>query len=239
MLNLVVKRHDLVRLTPEGWETVCLGLSGVARDLARRWGKRELPAVVRRTEPGTPADMLCLGIPAPPDALSGQKLRVGFVVERRHVAVVRPPLALIEATVPAAWQAAFATLSEALRGADIDCRVFGSVAMQTLTGERYLRPESDIDLLLRPTSSAQLDAGLDLLRHHAQSLPLDGEIEFPSGHAVSWKEWHGADRVLAKHLDTVALLRCDQLLAKFVVPLSAQLSVELSAQPSEAEYDHA
>jgi phosphoribosyl-dephospho-CoA transferase len=62
-------------------------------------------------------------------------------------------------------------------------------------------------------------------------LPLDGEIEFPSGHAVSWKEWlgqgHAADRVLAKHLDTVALLRRDQLLAKFIV------------HPAEAECSHA
>jgi phosphoribosyl-dephospho-CoA transferase len=216
MLNLVVKRHDLVRLTPEGWERAQHGLSGAARELAERWGARDLPAVVRRTEPGTPLDRLCLGIPAPPDALSGQKLRVGFAVERRHVANVRPALALDEAVVPAAWQPAFTRLREALHGAGIDCRVFGSVAMQTLTGESYLRPESDIDLLLRPTSSAQLDAGLDLLRHHAQSLPLDGEIEFPSGHAVSWKEWRGADRVIAKHLDTVALLRCDQLLAQLI-----------------------
>jgi phosphoribosyl-dephospho-CoA transferase len=170
---------------------------------------------------------VCLGIPAPPDVLSGQKLRLGFAVERRHVAVVRPPLTLDEAMVPATWQAAFASLRDALRDAGIDCRVFGSVAMQTLTGERYLTPDSDIDLLLRPASSAQLDAGLDLLRRHAQSLPLDGEIEFPSGHAVSWKEWHGADRVLAKHLDTVALLRCDQLLAQFIV------------QNTEAECSHA
>jgi phosphoribosyl-dephospho-CoA transferase len=216
MLSPGFKRHDLVRLTPEGWATVCQGLSGAARDLARRWGENDLPAVVRRTEPGTPPDRLCLGIPAPPDALSGQKLRVGFAVERRHVAFVRPPLMLDEAVVPAAWQAAFTDLHEALRDARIDCRVFGSVAMQTLTGERYLKPDSDIDLLLRPASSAQLDAGLDLLRRHAQSLPLDGEIAFPSGHAVSWKEWHGADRVLAKHLDTVALLRCEQLLAQFI-----------------------
>jgi phosphoribosyl-dephospho-CoA transferase len=194
-------------------------LSGVARELALRWGTRDLPAVVRRTEPGTAPGLLCLGIPAPPDALSGQKLRVGFAVESRHVAVVRPALALDEASVPAAWQSAFTSLRAALREAGIDCRVFGSVAMQTLTGEPYLTPASDIDLLLRPANSAQLDAGLDLIRRHAQSLPLDGEIEFPSGHAVSWKEWlgqgQGADRVLAKHLDTVALLRRDQLLFKF------------------------
>jgi phosphoribosyl-dephospho-CoA transferase len=228
MPSSAFKRHDLVRLTPEGWETASRGLSGAARDLAMRWGTRDLPAVVRRTEPGTAPGLLCLGIPAPPDALSGQKLRVGFAVESRHVAVVRPPLALDEATVPSTWQAAFTRLRDALRGAGVDCRVFGSVAMQTLTDERYLGSDSDIDLLLRPASSAQLDTGLELLMGHAQLLPLDGEIEFPSGDAVSWKEWLGADggggaRVLAKRLDTVALLRRDALLARFV----------------EAEFSHA
>ena len=213
------KRHDLVRLTPEGWEQAQQGLTGAARELAMHWAARGLPAVVRRLEPGTAPGLVCLGIPAPPDALSGQKLRIGFAAERRHVAEVRPALALTEASVPAAWQAGFARLREALGEAGVDCRVFGSVAMQTLTGERYLRPDSDIDLLLRPASSAQLDAGLALLRQHAQSLPLDGEIEFPSGDAVSWKEWLGADggasaRVLSKRLHTVALLRRDALLAQ-------------------------
>jgi phosphoribosyl-dephospho-CoA transferase len=95
--------------------------------------------------------------------------------------------------------------------------------MQTLTGDRYLGAGSDVDLLLRPANAAQLDAGLALVARHAQNLPLDGEIEFPSGHAVSWKEWLGtdaqaqrsADRVLAKHLVTVALLRRDELRGQF------------------------
>jgi phosphoribosyl-dephospho-CoA transferase len=98
--------------------------------------------------------------------------------------------------------------------------VFGSLAMQTLTGERYLGDSSDIDLLLRPRDHAQLAAGLALVASHAGRLPLDGEIEFPLGHAVSWKEWLGActdpaDRVLAKRLDAVALLRRDTLLGQF------------------------
>jgi phosphoribosyl-dephospho-CoA transferase len=188
---------------------------------------RGLPAVVRRFEPDTAPGMLCLGIPAPPDPHSGQKVRLGFAAERGQVATVRPALALDHAEAPAAWQPGLASLRIGLRAAGVDCRVFGSLAMQTLTGDRYLGAGSDVDLLLRPANAAQLDAGLALVARHAQSLPLDGEIEFPSGHAVSWKEWlgpgdeaqarnrSGADRVLAKHLDTVALLRRDELLGQF------------------------
>jgi phosphoribosyl-dephospho-CoA transferase len=215
------RRHDLVWLTPQGWDAAERGLIGAPLDLARYWRTRGLPAVVRRTEPGTPSSLVCLGIPAPPDARSGQKVRLGFAAERSQVARVSPALALDEAEAPAAWHPGLTSLRIALRAAGVDCRVFGSLAMQTLTGDRYLGASSDVDLLLRPLDAAQLEAGLALVARHAQSLPLDGEIEFPFGHAVSWKEWlgvgvqHGAARVLAKHLDTVALMRRDELLAQF------------------------
>ena len=219
----MLDRHDLVRLAPEGWDQALAGLSGAAAALAADWRARDLPAVARRLEPGTPPAMVCLGMPAPPDPHTGQKLRVGLKVRRGSIVAIRPPLALHEAEVPAPWQPAFAELRDAMSGAGIECRVFGSVAMQTITGERYLGPASDIDLLLRPSSAAQLDAGLDLLVRYARHLPLDGEIAFPSAQAVSWKEWlaaaqperHGGARVLTKHLDTVALVRCDALLGQF------------------------
>lgn len=217
------RRHDLVWLTPQGWDTALRSLEGAQRGLAEDWRTRSLPAVVRRVEPGTAPGMVCLGIPAPPDPHNGQKVRLGFAAERGHVATVRPALALDDADAPAAWRAGLGSLCIGLRAAGVDCRVFGSLAMQTLTGDRYLSASSDVDLLLRPANAAQLDAALALVASHAQSLPLDGEIEFPSGHAVSWKEWLGsddeahrsADRVLAKHLDTVALMRRDELLGQF------------------------
>jgi phosphoribosyl-dephospho-CoA transferase len=213
------KRHDLVWLTPHGWDAALQALTGAPRALAQSWCARGLPAVVRRLEPDTLPTLLCLGIPAPPDPHSGQKVRLGFTVERRHVATAQSALALDDAEAPASWQPGLASLCLGLRAAGVDCRVFGSLAMQTLTGDRYLGADSDVDLLLRPLDGAQLDAGLALVASHAHSLPLDGEIEFPLGHAVAWKEWlgaqHDADRVLAKHLDTVALLRRDTLLAQF------------------------
>jgi phosphoribosyl-dephospho-CoA transferase len=213
------RRHDLAWLTPAGWDTALRGLAGAQRELALDWSMRGLPAVVRRSEPDTPPSLLCLGIPAPPDAHTGQKVRLGFAAERRHIAEVRSALALADAEAPAAWQPGLASLRLALHAAGVDCRVFGSLAMQTLTRDRYLGAGSDVDLLLRPRDGAQLDAALALVASHAHSLPLDGEIEFPLGHAVSWKEWLGApddaDRVLTKRLETVALLRRDALLGQF------------------------
>lgn len=218
-----LQRHDLVRLTPAGWETALARLDGNAALVAARWRDRDLPAVVRRTDPGLPPDTVCLGLPALPDAHTGQKVRAGIAVARRHIASARPALALDEVLVPEPWRDAFPRLADAMRAAAIECRVFGSLAMQTLTGEPCVGPASDIDVLLRPASARQLDAGLDLLLRHARDLPLDGEIVFPSGHAVSWKEWAGvagtrqgaAARVLAKHLDSVALIDVDALRRRF------------------------
>jgi phosphoribosyl-dephospho-CoA transferase len=95
--------------------------------------------------------------------------------------------------------------------------VYGSLAMQSLTGRSYVTQDSDIDLLCEPRSEKDLQYIVALLSRHARHLPLDGEIVFPSGQAVAWKEWVGAmqkdtgARVLAKHLDAVALMRTAQL----------------------------
>ena len=222
-----LRRHDLVSLSPAGWDAACAQLGGAAAALAARWRERGWPAVVRRSDPGTPPDMVGLGMPAPPEPGTGRKVRIGVTVARWSIASVRPPLTLAEAlqdtALPPAWQDGCGALRDAMAGARIDCRVFGSLAMQAITGEPYLGPASDIDVLLRPANLAQLDTGLDLLARHAAGLPLDGEIEFPSGHAVSWKEWldvartpaAGGAKVLTKHLDSVALLTCDALRRQF------------------------
>ena len=93
---------------------------------------------------------------------------------------------------------------------------FGSLAMQALTGIPYLTPTSDIDILLHPRTVHELDTGLALMHHHAPTLPLDGEIVFPDGAAVSWKEWSasGDERVLVKHVGGVRLSGKAPLLAQ-------------------------
>jgi len=92
--------------------------------------------------------------------------------------------------------------------------------MQSLTSLPYLSASSDIDLLFYPRDRNQLDEGLQLLRLYAKHLPLDGEIVFPSGRAVAWKEWADtsarpdAMRILAKSMQAVNLSPCASLLAE-------------------------
>ena len=136
-------------------------------------------------------------------------------VQRRTRAL--PLVGALDA-VPAAWRDGLAALEREAAGAGLGLAVYGSVALAALTGQRYVRPESDIDLLLRPLGRAQLMAGLDLLAAHARQLPLDGEVVFPDGRAVAWKELRAAfdsapgTRVLAKSLERVALVGPDELI---------------------------
>ncbi|HWJ94675.1 MAG TPA: phosphoribosyl-dephospho-CoA transferase MdcG domain-containing protein, partial [Telluria sp.] len=88
---------------------------------------------------------------------------------------------------------------------------------QVLTGLPYLTPESDADILFRPASRTALRSGVTAMVHAAERMPLDGEIVFPDGSAVAWKEWRdaaqGAGKVLVKSLGAVRLASPSDLIA--------------------------
>lgn len=198
-------RHELVWLTPAGWDAAIARAPHAALTL---WRARDWPAVVRRHEDGAGIDDVCLGIPLP---LSfGTRQRLALIVDGGHVARRQLPLPLADAlsSAPPEWLAALVALQ---RAAVIDLRVFGSLAMQSLTGMAYVRAQSDIDLLMTPTSHAELEDGLNLVSAASALLPLDGEIVFANGAAVAWKEWLAARRdgarVLVKSIDSVRLMQ--------------------------------
>ncbi len=195
-------RHDLVWLTPAGWD---------AAPALSQWRDRDWPAVVRRHAAGADPGAVCLGVPLP------DRQRVALVAAHENVTRTAPPLPLADAigAAPPQWLAGLVGLQRAAAG--LDLRVYGSLAMAGITGLPYLRAASDIDLLLRPADRHALQAGLALLEEHARVLPLDGEIVFPNGDAVAWKEWLIARRdharVLVKSLYAVRLADPAALLA--------------------------
>jgi len=216
MLSLC-KRHALVRLTAAGWEQAAAAVAPALRDVVQGWQQHDWPAVVRRRDADVSDDEICLGIALPP-AASGSKLRVALRVAQVHVREVRAPLTIAEVMphVPLQWRAALEKLQHEVQAQRLDMRVYGSLALQALTGMIYLRPDSDIDLLFCPIDEQQLVAGMQLLTQTA-ALPLDGEVQFPDG-AVAWKEWHQAagsptGRVLLKRNQDVALLLAAEVVA--------------------------
>lgn len=211
-------RHDLAWLTEGGWQhALSSAAPGTpAHAVIARWAAARWPLIVRRrdTPPqagavtGADDGTVCLGLAAPPDG-NGAKLRLPLTVPTLQIARHSAPLPLeaVAHALPACWQSPFARLRDASAG--LDLRVFGSLALQALTGQSYLRDSSDVDLLFRPRSASELDAGTLLLAGFLSELPLDGEIVFPSGQAVAWKEWFTArvhtERVLVKSQASVKL----------------------------------
>lgn len=184
------------------------------------WRHADWPLVVRRADPGQAPGQLALGLALPPRPGDGRKLRIPCCVDaglvRRHAAPL--PLAQAAAALPR-WREALAALVEGAAAQEITLRVYGSVALQILTGQTYLTASSDIDVLAQPRDRAQLDVVLALLREHTAGLPLDGELVFPGGRAVAWKEWAAAlasapgARVLVKEMERVTLVSTGVLLA--------------------------
>jgi phosphoribosyl-dephospho-CoA transferase len=203
----MLNRHDLAWLSDGGWHAAMAGAPASHQAVFAQWRDAGWPAVVRRGDASSSGRAIPLGIALPPQA-DGVKPRIALLAEPGHVADSTGPLALerVVTAAPAAWQDGLARLCEAAQGLSI--RVYGSLALQAITGLAYVRPGSDIDLLFAPRTMAELQAGLDLLRSHAASLPLDGELVFPSGAAVAWREWlqAGAQRVLVKERSAARLV---------------------------------
>lgn len=211
------ERHDLVWLTRHGWEEALAQVSGQQRDAVRQWREQDGPLVVRRRDPESMEQEVCLGV-ALPAAEHTTKVRVAVRVAGSGVHRTRLPLTIGEvvAHAPLAWRGALAAMQADALG--VQCGVFGSLAMQALTGQAYLRATSDIDMLFVPHNLTQLRHSLEILLYYDGRLPLDGEIVFPGGAAVAWKEWAQSahvpgNHVLAKRRSDVALMRVSELTA--------------------------
>jgi len=211
-VNRAPRRYQLAWLDL-GWRSQLRSpLPGpLAGDLAA-WLDRGLPAMVRRRKLGE--EGVPLGVALPP---GGAERRVSLLLAPGAVARLAPPLPLAEAllSAPHAWRAPLAALEAEAQGCGLALAVHGSLAWQHLSGERYLHPASDVDLLLRPRDVAALERALTLLAARGEGPPrLDGEILLGEA-AVSWRELRsGRPQVLAREEAAVALLPRAALLAR-------------------------
>ncbi|MFZ6815491.1 malonate decarboxylase holo-[acyl-carrier-protein] synthase [Undibacterium sp. Rencai35W] len=221
-------RHDLVWLSDHGWQQAGNSATPEHRHAIETWRLRDWPLIVRRHDADAGDEVVCLGLALPPNNHDGNKQRIALRVEKTLIARSSPALSLrnIIETAPREWQQAlthFSSLSslpvtlKTSSSPALDMRVFGSTALQRLTGLSYVTARSDIDLLFSPKNLSELEQGLSLLTSFSKLLPLDGEILFPQQQAVSWREWQLAisnqARVLVKTMHTVYLASTASLIA--------------------------
>jgi phosphoribosyl-dephospho-CoA transferase len=211
-------RHELAWLSSAGWDAAIDRAQPGERAAFEQWRRMDWPAIVRRADAGLEPGHVSLGIPLPP-AADGSKGRIALRALKALVARRSPPLALADAarSAPTLWEASLAALAMDSFASGTALHAYGSLAMQAITKLPYVTSTSDIDLLFAPANIESLRKGLALLEQYASLLPLDGEIVFPSGAAVAWKEWLAAEsvhaRVLVKEANAVRLASIAELLA--------------------------
>ncbi len=216
MRDAKIGRHDLVRLASSAWDGLLGSEAGSSHGIwLARWRDAGWPLVGRRRGPCDSPDEVPLGLPLPPAA---GKARVALAVARRAIVSVGPPPALAEArsAVPPRWRPVVDELVRLGDSVGPSPRLFGSIAWAALTGLAYSTRDSDLDVLWRlgeGQDTAPLLRGLTRIEA-AAPMRLDGEIVWPDGRAVQWKELaSGASKVLVKTLDSVALVETASLLA--------------------------
>ncbi len=205
-----MRRHDLSYLRSGCHCRFLAGEPGPGWSAAiAAWIADERPLVVSRQ--GVRAGQVQLALTLP--ARLGRQ-RIACTVNREEVLLTRPPLAVGDCLprLGSGARAVLADLDATIQASGARLGVFGSLAWEVLSGESYRHAESDIDLICDLRSHRQLDDSLHALSAASARMTcrLDGELRFPGGDAVAWRELAAcchrpATQVLVKGLYEVKL----------------------------------
>jgi phosphoribosyl-dephospho-CoA transferase len=206
-----LQRHRLAWLGDAAWrELLRRPWDAQARAALECWARRELPCVVARQ--GGEGEGVALGIALP---VQWQRRRIALRVSEQGITRLGDFPAL-EAAMHAGWpqrtRERAARVHERLASVHVSVRVFGSHGWQILSGLPHVHAASDLDLLIHVHGAREADAVVSALAQcEPEAAPrLDGELVFPDGAAVAWREWlramqGQARQMLVKRLDRVGL----------------------------------
>ena len=208
------RRHDLLHVAPDVWALALAHCTSLADlPLVGSWADRGWPVIVRRRGEAEDPGSVPVGLPLPP------------ALGKHRVALLLPPDGVLHRSYPPSlraaakvahpgWRSTMALLLALGERMGVEPSAFGSLLWQHRTGLTYLSPHSDLDLLW------PVPAGFDVLSlvfgiaelQRDAALRIDGEIVFPDGSAVNWRELWMAHRagdrasVLVKTMEGIRLL---------------------------------
>jgi phosphoribosyl-dephospho-CoA transferase len=217
--NLTWRRHDLVHVTRDVWASALAHCpSSADLPLVRSWADRGWPVIVRRRAEGEDPDLVPVGVPLPPTA---GKRRVALLLPPDDVLQRSPPplLRAVANVASLGWQSTIVSLLDLGERIGVDPSAFGSLLWQHQTGLTYLSPQSDLDILWPVPEDFDVLSLVYSVAEIQRDAPLriDGEVVFPDGSAVNWRElWNehrtgGRAGVLAKSMESVRLLDISSL----------------------------
>jgi phosphoribosyl-dephospho-CoA transferase len=212
--SLPWRRHDLLHVASDVWAAALARCPSLAElPLIGTWADRGWPVIVRRRTETEDRRLVPVGVPLPP--------RIG----KHRVALVIPPDGVLQRSSPPTlraaarvadptWRATITSLLAVSAKTGVEPSVFGSLLWEHLTGLAYVTPHSDLDVLWSVPADFDVRSLVFSIAAVQREAPLriDGEVIFPNGSAVNWRElWNAlqaANRttVLAKTQERVRLL---------------------------------
>jgi phosphoribosyl-dephospho-CoA transferase len=201
-------RNQLVWLTDAAWQQVLSrAWDAQAQTILSHWCTRHLPLVVCRQRVPANTHTISLGLPAP---LQWERRKLALEVQVADIETVGDFPLLTHDLLGPADAAALQNFLHHLAVLHVPARVFGSFGWQLLTGLPCARASSDLDLLLPVPDSDTAGQVVWLLRGLDLACRVDGELLFPDGQAVAWREYAQliggkVAQVLVKHRSGVQL----------------------------------
>jgi phosphoribosyl-dephospho-CoA transferase len=207
------RRHDLLHVAPDVWALALAHCQSLADPLLEDWADRGWPVIVRRHGEEEDRNLVPVGVPLPPAA---GKRRVALLIPPNGVLKhsVAPSLHVAARVADPGWRSTINALLAVGTRCGVEPSAFGSLLWQHLTGLAYLTPHSDLDVLWPIPADFDVLSLVSSIAEVQRTAPLqiDGEIIFPDGSAVNWRELWNARRasdqgiVLAKTMEGVRLL---------------------------------
>jgi len=209
------RRHELLSVAPRFWRSELASRpADPATPFLATWVDNGWPVIVRRrmADDDRP-DRIPVGVPLPP---ASGKMRIALTVPEQAVLERSPPpsLLVVGHAADPAWGPAIRALVALGARYGVSPTAFGSLFWQYRTGLPYLSPRSDLDVLWPVRADCEIGALVAGIAAAERGAPMrvDGEVVFPDGEAVNWRELHlalnqdGPTEVLAKSIGGLRLL---------------------------------
>ncbi|MGF6725413.1 phosphoribosyl-dephospho-CoA transferase [Paraburkholderia sp. GAS41] len=190
------RRHELLHVAPDVWASALAQRPALADlPLLEHWAEREWPVIVRRRAQEEDSGLVPVGVALPPAA---GKCRVALVLPPGGILQRSPPplLGAAAKVADAGRQSTTASLLALGARTGVEPSAFGSLLWEYLTGLAYLSPQSDLDVLWPIPENfdiLSLVFGIGQVQRDAP-IRIDGEVIFPDGSAVNWRELWNAYR---------------------------------------------
>ena len=180
-------RNRLVRIEPQAWAQIeARAWDAQAQDILAHWRINDLPLVVCRQRADSAPNQVCVGVPAP-QQWSRRRLPLTMSLDQITDCTDFPTL--VQVAQAERWSAAALDLASALSQLGTQAHVYGSYGWQWLTGLGYWHDTSDLDLTVEVHSFEMASLVVERLASSSLDCRIDGEIVFPQGHAIAWREF--------------------------------------------------